>query len=167
MSVELYIVRHAIAAERGPEWPDDSKRPLTERGVERFREIVDGLVWLDAQIEVVLTSPLVRARQTAEYVASGLPSKPPLAVVDALAPGHVAAEIMEQVAREARGHKRVAAVGHEPDLGELVAWLLGSRRAIPMKKGGVCRIDLDSLTARHGTLVWHLPPKALRKLGRN
>jgi phosphohistidine phosphatase len=167
MSVELYIVRHAIAAERGPEWPDDSKRPLTERGVERFREIVDGLVWLDAQIEVVLTSPLVRAGQTAEYLASGLPSKPPIAVVDALAPGHVGAEIMEQMARAARGHKRVAAVGHEPDLGELIAWLLGTRRAIPMKKGGVCRIDLDTLSARHGTLVWHLPPKALRKLGRN
>jgi phosphohistidine phosphatase len=167
MSVEFYIVRHAIAAESGPEWPDDSKRPLTERGVERFREIVDGLVWLDAQIELVLSSSLVRARQTGEYLSSGLPSKPPVAIVDALAPGHVPAEIMEQVTREARGHKRVAAVGHEPDLGELVAWLLGSRRAIPMKKGGVCRIDLDSLSARHGTLVWHLPPKALRKLGRN
>ena len=166
MSVEFYIVRHAIAAERGPEWPDDAKRPLTERGVERFKEIVDGLVWIDAQVDVVLTSPLVRARQTAEYLSSGLPSKPPVSVVDALAPGHVPAEIMEQVSREARGHKRIAVVGHEPDLGELVAWLLGTRRAIPIKKGGVCRIDLDSLTARHGTLVWHLPPKALRKLGR-
>jgi len=166
MSVELYIVRHAIAAERGPEWPDDSKRPLTERGIERFREIVDGLVWMDVQIEIVLTSPLVRAKQTAQYLSSGLPARPPIAVIDALAPGHVAAEIMEQVAREARGHRRVAAVGHEPDLGELAGWLLGTRRAVPIKKGGVCRIDLDSLTARHGTLVWHIPPKALRKLGR-
>ena len=166
MSVELYIVRHAIAAERGPEWPDDSKRPLTERGIERFREIVDGLVWMDVQIEIVLTSPLVRAKQTAQYLSSGLPARPPIAVIDALAPGHVAAEIMEQVAREARGHRRVAAVGHEPDLGELAGWLLGTRRAVPIKKGGVCRIDLDSLTARHGTLVWQIPPKALRKLGR-
>ena len=166
MSVELYIVRHAIAADRGPEWPDDSKRPLTERGIERFREIVDGLVWLDVQIETVLTSPLVRAKQTAQYLSSGLPSKPPVAVVDALAPGHVPAEMMEQAAREARTHKRVALVGHEPDLGELTGWLLGTKRAIPMKKGGVCRIDLDSLTARNGALVWHMPPKALRKLGR-
>jgi phosphohistidine phosphatase len=166
MSVELYIVRHAIAAERGPEWPDDSKRPLTERGVEHFREIVDGLVWLDVQVDVVLTSPLVRAKQTAQYLSSGLPSKPPMAVVDALAPGHVPAEIMEQVGREARGHRQVAVVGHEPDLGELAGWLLGTRRAIPMKKGGVCRIDLDTISARHGTLAWHLPPKALRKLGR-
>jgi phosphohistidine phosphatase len=166
MSVELYIVRHAIAAERGPEWPDDGKRPLTERGVERFKEIVDGLVWLGVDVDAVLTSPLVRAKQTAEYLSGGLPSKPPIVVVGALAPGHVPAEIMEAIAREGRGHKRVAAVGHEPDLGELAAWLAGSRRAIPMKKGGVCRFDLDSLSGRHGTLAWLLPPKALRKLGR-
>jgi phosphohistidine phosphatase len=166
MSVELYIVRHAIAAERGPEWPDDAKRPLTERGIERFKEIVDGLVWLDVQVDAVFTSPLVRAKQTAQFLSSGLPAKPPLAVLDALAPGHVPAEIMEHLAREARNHKRVAIVGHEPDLGELAGWLIGSRRAIPMKKGGVCRIDLDALSARHGTLVWLIPPKALRKLGR-
>jgi phosphohistidine phosphatase len=166
MPVELYIVRHAIAAERGPEWPDDSKRPLTERGMERFKEVVDGLVWLDVQVDAVLTSSLVRAKQTAQFLSSGLPSRPPLKEIEALSPGHVPPEIMEQVAREARNHKRVAVVGHEPDLGELAGWLLGMRRAIPMKKGGVCRIDLDSLSSRHGTLVWHLPPKALRKLGR-
>ena len=166
MSVELYLVRHAIAAERGPEWPDDSKRPLTERGIERFREIVDGLVWLDVQVDIVLTSPLVRAKQTAQYLSSGLPSRPPLSIAETLAPGHVPAEIMEAVAREARNHKRLALVGHEPDLGELAGWLLGTKRAIPFKKGGACRIDLDSVTARHGTLCWHLPPKALRKLGR-
>jgi len=166
MSVELFIVRHAIAAERGPEWPDDSKRPLTDRGVERFREIVDGFVWLDVQVDVVLTSPLVRAKQTAQQLSAGLPSKPPVTIVDALAPGHVPPEMMEQVTRAGRGHHRIAVVGHEPDLGELTAWLLGTRRAIPLKKGGACRIDLDTLSARHGTLSWHLPPKALRKLGR-
>jgi phosphohistidine phosphatase len=166
MPAELYIVRHAIAAERGPEWPDDAKRPLTDRGIDRFKEVVDGLVWLDVHVDTVLTSPLTRAKQTAQYLASGLPSKPPVTVVDALAPGHVPAEIMEKVADAAQGLKRIAVVGHEPDLGELTAWLLGARRAIPMKKGGACRIDLDAFSDRHGTLVWHLPPKALRKLGR-
>lgn len=166
MPVELYIVRHAIAADRGPEWPDDAKRPLTERGIARFREVVDGLVWLDVEVDVVLTSPLVRARQTAQSLSSGLPAKPPVVVLDALAPGHVAAEVMEAAAREARAHRRIALVGHEPDLGELAGWLIGSRRAIPMKKGGVCRVDLDSLSGRHGTLVWLVPPRVLRKLGR-
>lgn len=166
MAVELYIVRHAIAAERGPAWPDDTRRPLTERGVERFKEIVDGLVWLGVQIDIVVTSPLVRAKQTAEYVSNGFPVKPPVKTADALAPGSAPVEVMEQVAREARGKTRVAVVGHEPDLGELAAYLLGTKRPIPFKKGGIARIDMDSLSARGGTLAWMLPPKALRKLGR-
>ena len=61
---ELYIVRHAIAAERGSEWPDDTKRPLTERGINRFKEVVKGLRRLDITVDEVFTSPLVRARQT-------------------------------------------------------------------------------------------------------
>jgi phosphohistidine phosphatase len=166
MSVELYIVRHAIAAERGPEWPDDTKRPLTERGIERFKEVVDGLVWLGVEIDVVITSPLVRAKQTAQLLSAGFPAKPPIKTVDALAPGHVPAEVMEQVAREGSGRSHVAIVGHEPDLGELTGWLLGTRRAVPIKKGGACRLDLDTLTSRHGTLAWHLQPKVLRKLGK-
>jgi len=164
--VELYLVRHAIAAERGPEWPDDSKRPLTQRGIDRFRECVEGLRSFDVELDVILTSPLVRARQTAECLAAGLAGKPPVRTVAALAPGHGCAESMEAAAKDARGASRVALVGHEPDLGELAAWLLGTKRPIPFKKGGVCRIDLDSLSARHGTLVWHMPPRALRKLAK-
>jgi phosphohistidine phosphatase len=165
MAVELYIVRHAIAAERGHEWPDDDKRPLTERGVDRFREAVAGLAWLDVQLDLILSSPLVRAKQTAEYLSAGLSEKPPIKIADALAPGHTPVEVMEQVAREARGATRVALVGHEPDLGELAAWLIGTKRPIPFKKGGACRVDMDGLTSRHATLAWHMPPKALRKLG--
>lgn len=162
---EIYLVRHAIAAARGEEWPDDSKRPLTERGVERFKECVDGLVWLDVGIDEIFTSPLVRARQTAEYLSAGLPSKPPIRVLDALAPGHAPAKVVEDLARESR-KRRVALVGHEPDLGELAAHLLGTRRAVPFKKGAVCRIDVDGLTSSPpGTLSWFLTPKALRKLG--
>lgn len=166
MSSAFYIVRHAIAAERGPEWPDDSKRPLTDRGIDRFKEAVDGLVWLGVEVDVIFTSPLVRAKQTAQLLSAGLPAKPPIKTLDRLAPGHVPAETMEEVAREASGRSRVAIVGHEPDLGELTGWLLGSRRTVPIKKGGVCLLELDTLSSRHGTLAWHLPPKVLRKLGK-
>lgn len=165
MAVELYIVRHAIAAERGPEWPDDNKRPLTERGIDRFKQVVAGLVFLDVQLDIIFTSPLLRARQTAELLAEGLPESAPVETADALAPGHTTLEVMEQIAREAGGATRVAVVGHEPDLGALAAWLIGARRALPFKKGGVCRFEMDSLTSRYATLTWHLPPKALRKLG--
>lgn len=165
MAVELYIVRHAIAAERGPEWPDDDQRPLTERGIDRFKQVVAGLTWLDMQLDVIFTSPLVRARQTAEFLSAGLSERIPIETADALAPGHTPVEVMEQIAREAGGSTRVAVVGHEPDLGALACWLIGGKRTLPFKKGGVCRLEMDSLTSRYATLSWHLPPKVLRKLG--
>ena len=65
---ELYLVRHAIAAERGEDWPDDDKRPLTARGVARFKESVDGMRRLGVEVDEIFTSPLVRAKQTADVL---------------------------------------------------------------------------------------------------
>src|SRR5262245_60881229 len=96
---ELYLVRHAIAAERGNDWPDDDKRPLTARGVARFEESVAGLVRLDVAVDEIFTSPLIRARQTAELLAAGLAGKPPVKVLDVLAPGHAPGSVMAQLAR--------------------------------------------------------------------
>jgi phosphohistidine phosphatase len=162
---ELYLVRHAIAAERGPEWPDDTTRPLTERGIARFKEVVTGLRWLDVVLDEIITSPLVRARQTADLLAAGIGGTPVVRLLDALAPGNAPTVVMTQLARLTRG-SRIALVGHEPDLGELAAHLVGAARPMPFRKGGVCRIDVEALTSkRAGTLHWFLPPKALRKLG--
>ena len=163
---DLYIVRHAIAAERGEEWPDDSKRPLTETGVTRFKEAVEGLAWLDVEIDEIFTSSLVRARQTAALLAHGLGNKTSIKTLEALAPGHVPRQVMSELSRAARRH-RIALVGHEPGLGELAAHLLGSPRALPFKKGGVCYIAIQGLASRRpGELVWFLPPKVLRRLPR-
>ena len=161
---ELYLVRHAIADDRGPDWPDDAKRPLTEHGIARFKEVVAGLKRVDTEVEEIFTSPLVRARQTAQLLSAGLRGKPPIRVLKALEPGHGPAAVVEQLAREI--HKgRVALVGHEPDFGELASYLLGTRKPLLFKKGGVCRIDAALPLRRSGTLVWMLPPKILRKLG--
>jgi phosphohistidine phosphatase len=163
---DLYLVRHAIAAERGEEWPDDTKRPLTETGVARFKEVVKGLAWLDVEIDEIFTSPLVRAKQTANLLAHGLANKAAVKTLDALAPGHPPRAVMSELARCAR-RRRIALVGHEPDLGELAAHLFGSARHIPFKKGGICLIALQGLTSRRpGELVWFLPPKVLRRLPR-
>ena len=162
---ELYLVRHAIAAERGEEWPDDSKRPLTERGMARFKECVKGLTRLDVAIDEIFTSPLIRAKQTADLLAAGVSGKPPVKVLEALAPDHTATVVMSQLARQAK-RRRIALVGHEPDLGELAAHLLGAQRAVPFKKGGMCRIDVETLTSRRaGSLIWFATPKLLRKVG--
>lgn len=161
---ELYLVRHAIAADRGSEWPDDNKRPLTERGISRFKDGVKGLHRLDVALDEIFTSPLLRAKQTAELLAAGLDGKPPIKVLDALAPGHTPSAVMTQLARVAR-RRRIALVGHEPDLGELAAHLIGAGRALAFKKGGICRIDLGSLTSkRAASLTWFLPPTVLRQV---
>ena len=163
---ELYLVRHAIAADRGGEWPDDSKRPLTERGTNRFREVVKGLRRLDVTLDEIFTSPLVRAKQTADLLANGIDGKPPVKVLDALAPGHAPALVMTHLARVGK-RRRIAIVGHEPDLGELAAHLIGAGRALAFRKGGVCRIDLGSLSSkRAASLVWFLTPTILRQIRR-
>ena len=121
---ELYLVRHAVAAERGDDWPDDTKRPLTAKGVSRFREVVDGLVWFGVGVDEIFTSPLVRARQTADLLSAGLTEHPPVQTVDELAPGHESPQVIAELAKRVK-RRRVAIVGHEPDLGELAAALSG------------------------------------------
>jgi phosphohistidine phosphatase len=164
MPHELYLVRHAIAADRGEEWPDDDKRPLTVRGVSRFKDGVAGLRKIGVEVDEIFTSPLVRAKHTADLLADGLPGKPPVKTLDGLAPGHTPTSVMAQLARAAR-RRRIAIVGHEPGLGELAAHLIGAGRALPFKKGGVCRIDVESLTSRRpGALSWFVTPGMLRRL---
>ena len=163
---ELYLVRHGVAAERGDDWPDDTKRPLTTTGVSRFREVVDGLVWFGVGLDEIYSSPLVRARQTADLLSAGIGERPPVRILDELTPGHDVARVLAELGKRVK-RRRVALVGHEPDLGELAAALLGAQRALPFRKGGVCRIDVDRLgAAAVGTLIWFLPPKVLRKTGR-
>ncbi|MCC7125464.1 MAG: phosphohistidine phosphatase SixA [Acidobacteria bacterium] len=164
--LELYLVRHAIAAERGPKYPDDRLRPLTADGIRRFKESVRGLAELGVHVDIVLTSPLTRAEQTATLLADGLTKgRIPVQEVEALAPGGRANAITDAIARAARKHARIALVGHQPDLGELAARLLGARGEIEFRKGAVCAIDVDGATpAGPGTLRWLLPPRVLRRL---
>lgn len=163
--MEIYLIRHAIAEERGEAWPDDDLRPLTKEGVTRFAEAARGLLEFDAPPGRILTSPLVRARQTAELLAAAIEPPSPPAVMEELAPGYPPSKVLSKV-RKLEGTGPIALVGHEPDLGHLAAHLLGASRPIPFKKGGMCRIDVVWGRPPRGTLVWFLPPKALRRLAR-
>jgi phosphohistidine phosphatase len=161
---ELYLVRHGLAEERGDAWPDDTKRPLTDEGISRMRKAARGLARLGVSVEIVLTSPLVRARQTAEILAGALDPRPSLVNVDSLAPDGTYASVVADLEKHAR-KTRLALVGHEPMLGELAAKILGTRHPIEFKKGAVCRIDIDDLPpAGPGDLRWMLTPKILRAL---
>lgn len=163
--IEIYLVRHAIAAERGPAFPDDRVRPLTADGIRRFKQAVRGLAAVGVTIDVILTSPLTRAEQTATLLAEGLGSRVRVETLDALAPGGAPGAVIDAIGRHGRRHRRLALVGHEPDLGELAARLLGARGQVEFRKGAVCAIDVDAaLPGGPGTLRWHLPPKVLRRL---
>lgn len=163
-TLQLYLIRHGTAADRGPDYPDDSKRPLTSRGIASLRREAKGLNALGVAFDVIITSPLLRTRQTADVLADLIQTKPPVTASDALAPAGTPAAVIQEIGRHAR-LGRIALVGHEPNLGELAARLIASRALMPFKKGAICRIDFEVLPPKGvGALRWFLPPKVLRKL---
>ena len=164
-SSSLYLVRHAIAADRGDDYPDDSKRPLTGAGRSRFEKASRGLVALGVDVDVVFTSPLVRARQTAEILAHELGGRPPVFETAALAPGGSFQDLVAEIGHHSRA-RRIALVGHTPGIGEFAARLLGATGRLEFRKGGVCRIDVESLPpTAPGELRWFATPKMLVRLG--
>ena len=159
---ELYLVRHGIAADRGKAWPDDSKRPLTPRGIKHMRKVIKGLDDLDVKLDLILTSPLVRARETADLLRHGLGKDAAVEETTRLAPGGRPADIVDLLKKHKKA-ERIALVGHEPDLGQLAAFLIGARAPLVFKKGGVCRIDFDKLPPTPpGQLHWFALPDMLR-----
>ncbi len=161
---ELYLVRHGLAEERGDAWPDDAKRPLTADGMTRLRKETRGLARLGVVVDIVLTSPLVRTRQTAEILAAAFDPRPHVSNLEALAPGGSPTAVVAELEKHAK-KPRIAIVGHEPGIGELAARLIGARHAIPFKKGAICRIDVDTLPPNGPSdLRWFLPPRALRAI---
>ena len=161
---EIYLIRHGVAEERGEAWPDDTKRPLTERGIARLKKEARGLARLDVSFDVVLTSPLVRARQTADAVASTFDPRPPIVVIESLSPGGTYQAVLADLEKQTR-RSRLALVGHEPGIGEFAARLAGSRHPFEFKKGAVCRVDIETLPpAGSGALRWFLTPKILRSV---
>ena len=166
--MQLYIMRHAIAALR-EEWVGpDGERPLTKNGRRRMRQASRGLRRLGVRFDLIASSPLVRALETARIAARVLRYRAPVEICPALAPG-LRAEAVFQFLASYPDAKRILLVGHEPDLGNLALTMIGGAHAdrFPMKKGGVCRIDVDSLPPTGpGTLIWALTPSILRLLGR-
>jgi phosphohistidine phosphatase len=164
---ELYIMRHGIAVMRAPSTVmDDAKRPLTPEGKDKMREIAAGLVRAGVTVDWIVSSPLVRAVETAEIVGEALESKPPLDSCDALRPGGQPEALISFLARRAN-RRRVLVVGHEPDLGELAARLIGAGRNanMPFKKGGCCLITFSVFPPKSpGRLMWWLTPRVMRKL---
>jgi phosphohistidine phosphatase len=165
--MDLLVIRHAIADDR-EEWAKtgrpDRERPITQEGRERMQDNARALQRLVPKLDLLATSPFTRAVQTAEVVSEAYGD---LAIVDAppLAHGGALDEVRAWLA--ARPESRIAIVGHEPDLGELVSWfLLGQPGAgFALKKGGACLLRFAGPPEPGAAeLKWSLPPKILRRL---
>jgi phosphohistidine phosphatase len=163
-TLELYLIRHGVAADRGDEYPDDSKRPLTSGGIARLRKEAKALEALGAGFDHIITSPLVRTRQTADVFAETLKSKPSISMSDALAPAGTPAAVLQELAKHMR-KGRIALVGHEPNIGELAARLIAARLPLSFKKGAICRIDFEVFPPKGiGQLRWFVTPRMLREI---
>ena len=161
----LYVVRHAIAEERGDQYPDDSLRPLSGKGIERFQKVARGLRALDVSIDRILSSPLVRARQTADILAHAVDGRPTIVEVRALLPDGSYEEVCAAL-ESCRGLSSIALVGHEPSIGKMAGRLVGLRAPIEFRKGAVLRVDVETLPpAGPGSMRWFAGPKILGGLG--
>jgi phosphohistidine phosphatase len=164
--MELLIVRHAIACDAdGQRWPDDVERPLSARGVLRARQAARGVRRIVPPPVRVLTSPLLRARQTAAILAE-FAGWPRALLSPLLAPEASPAAVLALLARSRE--RCVALVGHQPSLGRLLASCLaggGGRGAFELRKMGMALVEFDGPPrAGHGELLWLVPPRLLRAL---
>lgn len=164
--MELYLLRHGVAGQHGdPRYANDADRPLTKKGRRKLRAQLAGFEAFDVRPNVVITSPLARALQTAEVVVAGLGLTDRLVVDNRLAPGATTDGVIEILAKY-QDHAQVMLVGHEPDFSQVAAELSGGHGEIWLRKGGLIRVDVDSIAGRHGVLRWLLEPKHML-LGKN
>jgi len=155
--MNIYIVRHGVAEDVSSDGTD-GKRALTAEGRKKMKEAAAGFAALENGIGRIVSSPLVRAWQTAEILANILGNE--VEEMRELAPGHSPKQVLNRLIdmQDADG---VMLAGHQPDCSELASYLLGSA-SVEFKKGAICKIQIDRMTAGAGILIWHLTPQALR-----
>lgn len=166
--LNLYLLRHSNAEEYPPQGEaGDAARRLTPEGIEKARLIGRALQRLELTFDLVLASPAVRARHTAELVAAELQPSPPVELHSDLLIGGRLRAVGRRVLQGPQPAKEVLLVGHEPDLGRIVSLLLVGNQDLHLvfKKGGLCKLSVPRLKyGRCAVLEWHLTPRQLRLL---
>ncbi len=162
--MELVFLRHGLAVDQ-EEWKgDEADRPLTAEGTERTREVVRGLRTLKVRPDVILASPLLRARETAEIAKKGLVTDAKVDLVEELAPAASPDRLIGRLA-DLADKPVVLCVGHEPHISTTISAMVSGKTAatFEVKKAGACCIRFTGAPkAGTGTLLWLLPPKFLR-----
>ena len=164
----LFIVRHGIAIDReDPKCPPDPERYLTEEGLKKTKDVARGVAALGVKPDLFLSSPYVRAIQTAEIFASVLKySRQKIRRDNFLLPGWDPGLFYKDLARS-RGLESVFCFGHAPHLDELLAAGLGLKKDVSqLKKAGVAALELSRISPPEGVLLWLAVPKLLKKAGK-
>jgi phosphohistidine phosphatase len=160
--VNLYLLRHGIAVEPGtPGYERDSERPLIPKGERRLRAAAAAMKKLGLSFDLILSSPFVRARQTAEIMAEELKLKKHIRFSDDLVPGGNARALIHALNELKPAPENLLLAGHEPNLSRLISLLVsgGADAAIEMKKGGLCKLEIGELChGRCAQLAWLLTP---------
>jgi phosphohistidine phosphatase len=173
--MEIYLLRHGIAADLGEGGVmSDAARPLTDKGRVKMKQGAEGMRKLGLTLDLIFTSPLLRAQQTAEVVAEALGLEDKLMAIESLAPGRGFVRGVNKkspIFLELGAHQFAQAllVGHQPDMSELASVLLTGQRDlnIEFKKGALCAIEIASLPPNApGALLWLLAPGQLRAVAK-
>jgi phosphohistidine phosphatase len=163
--MNLYILRHGIAVEPGTSgYEKDADRPLTPEGERKLLQIAEAMKALDLAFDLILSSPYLRARQTAEVIAEALKARKALELSDSLTPGGSPKKLVDLLNRLQPPPETVLLVGHEPYLSGLISLLVfgEATQAVVMKKGGLCKLSIESLKpGRCAALDWLLTPKQM------
>ncbi len=161
----LYLIRHADAGDANlTQWADDRQRPLSEDGAKKFRQAAKKFKRIVPSVDVMLSSSLVRAWQTAKILEeeAGWIAPKRFEALEGGGEGEVIKALKPYMKRE-----RIVLVGHEPTMSALVSLLIAgdmNRSVMEMKKGSIACIEIDSLQAGIGVLKWLLTVKVMREL---
>jgi len=166
--MNLYLMRHGLAVERGTcGYDSDRERPLTSKGERKVRRVAEALMKMEISFDAILSSPLIRSRQTADLLTDEMNSKEEVQLAEHLSPGGSMKSLVGHLARLSGSPQDILLVGHEPDLGQLAASLLtgGDTVSLVFKKGGVAKLAIDSLrVGRCATLEWLLTSRQLEMM---
>ncbi len=166
--MNLYLLRHGIAVEAGtPGGATDRERPLTLEGKRKLARIADAMKVMELSFDLILSSPYLRARQTAEIVARSLRAERRLAFSEELMPGGSPRALLEEIRRREPAPEDVLLVGHEPYLSGLIERLVAGKTGmtVTLKKGGLGKVSAESLRCgRCASLEWLLTPKQMARM---
>ena len=160
--MNIYILRHGIAAEPGaPGIKTDAERPLVPKGEDRIRAAAAAMEKMGLSFDVIVSSPYLRAKQTAEIIARHFKLQKKLAFSDHLVPGGNPQALVRQLNDLKPAPENILIVGHEPQLSRLIALLAsgGTAATIELKKGSLCKLETEELEYGHcAMLKWLLTP---------